>query len=51
MAVISGGVVSSVVPALGVFDIPFMFRDVAQPSGRPRPGPAAALGAKFPTRG
>jgi len=29
MAVISGGVVSSVVPELGVFDVPFLFRDVA----------------------
>ena len=29
MAVISGGVVSAVVPELGVFDIPFLFRDVA----------------------
>jgi TRAP-type transport system periplasmic protein len=51
MAVISGGVVSSVVPALGVFDIPFMFRDVAHAKAVAQGPIGAALGAKFADKG
>jgi tripartite ATP-independent transporter DctP family solute receptor len=51
MAVISGGVVSSVVPALGVFDIPFMFRDVAHAKAVAQGPVGAALGAKFADKG
>jgi tripartite ATP-independent transporter DctP family solute receptor len=51
MAVISGGVVSSLVPALGVFDIPFMFRDVAHAKAVAQGPVGAALGAKFADKG
>jgi TRAP-type transport system periplasmic protein len=51
MAVISGGVVSSVVPALGVFDIPFMFRDVAHAKAVAQGPVGAALDAKFADKG
>lgn len=51
LAVISGGVVSSVVPALGVFDIPFMFRDVAHAKAVVQGPVGAALGAKFADKG
>lgn len=51
LAVISGGVVSSAVPALGVFDIPFMFRDVAHAKAVVQGPVGAALGAKFADKG
>jgi tripartite ATP-independent transporter DctP family solute receptor len=51
LAVISGGVVSSVVPALGVFDIPFMFRDAAHAKAVAQGPVGAALGAKFADKG
>jgi TRAP-type transport system periplasmic protein len=51
VAVISGGVVSSVVPALGVFDIPFLFRDVAHAKAVAQGPVGAALGAKFGEKG
>jgi len=51
MAVISGGVVSSVVPELGVFDIPFLFRDVAHAKAVAQGPVGAAIAAKFADKG
>ncbi len=51
MAVISGGVVSSVVPELGVFDIPFLFRDAAHAKAVAQGPVGAAIAAKFADKG
>jgi len=51
MAVISGGVVSSVVPELGVFDIPFLFRDAAHAKVVAQGPVGAAIAAKFADKG
>ena len=51
MAVISGGVVSAVVPELGVFDIPFLFRDVAHAKTVAQGPVGAAIAAKFADKG
>ena len=51
MAVISGGVVSSVVPELGVFDIPFLFRDSAHAKAVAQGPVGAAIAAKFADKG
>src|SRR2546430_14197177 len=51
MAVISGGVVSSVVPELGVFDVPFLFRDVAHAKAVAQGPIGAAIAAKFADKG
>jgi tripartite ATP-independent transporter DctP family solute receptor len=51
MAVISGGVVSSVVPELGVFDIPFLFRDAAHAKAVAEGPVGAAIATKFADKG
>lgn len=51
MAVISGGVVSSVVPELGVFDVPFLFRDVAHAKAVAQGPIGAQIAAKFADKG
>jgi tripartite ATP-independent transporter DctP family solute receptor len=51
VAVISGGVVSSVVPELGVFDIPFLFRDAAHAKAVALGPVGAAIAAKFGDKG
>ena len=51
MSVISGGVVSAVVPALGVFDIPFLFRDAAHAKAVAQGPVGAAIAAKFVDKG
>jgi TRAP-type transport system periplasmic protein len=51
MSVISGGVVSSVVPALGVFDIPFLFRDAAHAKAVAQGPVGASIAAKFADKG
>lgn len=51
MSVISGGVVSSVVPELGVFDIPFLFRDAAHAKAVAQGPVGAALAVKFADKG
>jgi len=51
MSVISGGVVSAVVPALGVFDIPFLFRDAAHAKAVAQGPVGAAIAAKFADKG
>ena len=51
VAVISGGVTSSVVPELGVFDIPFLFRDVAHAKAVAQGPVGAAIAAKFADKG
>jgi tripartite ATP-independent transporter DctP family solute receptor len=51
MAVISGGVVSSAVPAFGVFDVPFLFRDAAHAKAVAQGPVGAALAAKFADKG
>jgi tripartite ATP-independent transporter DctP family solute receptor len=47
VAVISGGVVSAVVPEMGVFDIPFLFRDAAHAKAVAQGPIGAAIAAKF----
>jgi len=49
--VISGGVVSAVVPELGVFDIPCLFRDVAHAKAVAQGPVGAAIAAKFADKG
>src|SRR4051812_128574 len=51
MAVISGSVVSSVVPELGVFDIPFLFRDTAHAKAVAQGPAGAAIATKFADKG
>jgi TRAP-type transport system periplasmic protein len=51
LTVISGGVVSSVVPELGVFDIPFLFRDVAHAKAVAQGPVGAAIAARFADKG
>jgi len=51
MAVISGGVVSSVVPELGVFDVPFLFRDVAHAKAVAQGPIGSAIATKFADKG
>ena len=51
LTVISGGVVSSVVPELGVFDIPFLFRDIAHAKAVAQGPVGAAIAAKFADKG
>ena len=51
MEVISGGVVSADVPELGVFDIPFLFRDVAHAKAVAQGPVGAAIAAKFADKG
>lgn len=51
IAVLSGGVTSAVVPELGVFDIPFLFRDEAQAKAVMQGPVAAKIGAKFADKG
>jgi tripartite ATP-independent transporter DctP family solute receptor len=51
MAVLSGSVVSSVVPELGVFDIPFLFRDAAHAKAVAQGPVGAAIAAKFADKG
>ncbi len=51
LSVISGGVVSAAVPALGVFDIPFLFRDAAHAKAVAQGPVGAAIAAKFADKG
>lgn len=51
VAVLSGGVVSAVVPELGVFDIPFLFRDEAQAKAVMQGPVGAKIAAKFADKG
>ena len=51
ISVLSGGIVSSVVPELSVFDIPFLFRDTAHAKAVMQGPVAAAVAAKFADRG
>ncbi|MGJ5175477.1 TRAP transporter substrate-binding protein [Bradyrhizobium oligotrophicum] len=51
VAVVSGGVASAAVPELGVFDIPFLFRDTAHAKAVAQGPVAAAIGAKFADKG
>jgi tripartite ATP-independent transporter DctP family solute receptor len=51
MAVLSGSVVSSVVPELGVFDIPFLFRDAAHAKAVAQGPVGIAIAAKFADKG
>jgi TRAP-type transport system periplasmic protein len=50
-AVVSGGVVTSVVPEMGVFDIPFLFRDMAHAKAVAQGPVGAAIAAKFSDKG
>ena len=50
-AVLSGSVVSAVVPELGVFDIPFLFRDTAHAKAVAQGPVGAAIAAKFADKG
>jgi TRAP-type transport system periplasmic protein len=51
MSVISGGVVSAAVPALGVFDIPFLFRDAAHAKAVAQGPVGASIAAGFADKG
>lgn len=51
IAVLSGSVVSAAVPELGVFDIPFLFRDTAHAKAVAQGPIGAAIGAKFADKG
>jgi TRAP-type transport system periplasmic protein len=51
LAVLSGGVVSSVVPEMSVFDIPFLFRDVAHAKAVMQGPIGATIAAKFADKG
>jgi TRAP-type C4-dicarboxylate transport system substrate-binding protein len=51
MAVLTASVVSSSVPALGVFDIPFLFRDAAHARAVAEGPAGAAIAAKFAEKG
>jgi len=51
VAVISGGVVSAVVPEMSVFDIPFLFRDVAHAKAVMQGPVGAEIATKFADKG
>jgi TRAP-type transport system periplasmic protein len=51
VAVLSGSVVSAVVPELGVFDIPFLFRDAAHAKAVAQGPVGAAIATKFADKG
>ncbi|WP_240535800.1 TRAP transporter substrate-binding protein [Bradyrhizobium sp. STM 3809] len=51
IAVVSSGIASAVVPELGVFDIPFLFRDAAHAKAVATGPVAAQIGAKFADKG
>jgi tripartite ATP-independent transporter DctP family solute receptor len=51
IAVVSGGIASAVVPELGVFDIPFLFRDTAHAKAVATGPVATTIGAKFADKG
>lgn len=51
VAVISGPIVISIVPELGVFDIPFLFHDEAQAEAVVHGPVGAAIAAKFADKG
>jgi tripartite ATP-independent transporter DctP family solute receptor len=51
VAVISGGVVSAVVPGMSVFDVPFLFRDVAHAKAVMQGPVGAKIGAQFADKG
>jgi TRAP-type transport system periplasmic protein len=51
VAVLSGSVVSAVVPELGVFDIPFLFRDAAHAKAVAQGPVGAAIAARFADKG
>lgn len=51
VAVISGGVVSAVVPEMSVFDIPFLFRDVAHAKAVMQGPVGAQIATKFADKG
>jgi tripartite ATP-independent transporter DctP family solute receptor len=51
MAVLSGSVVSSAVPDLGIFDIPFLFRDSAHARAVAEGPAGASLATKFTDKG
>jgi tripartite ATP-independent transporter DctP family solute receptor len=51
VAVISGGVVSAAVPEMSVFDVPFLFRDVAHAKAVMQGPVGAKIGAKFADKG
>jgi tripartite ATP-independent transporter DctP family solute receptor len=50
-AVLSGSVLSAVVPEIGVFDIPFLFRDAAHAKAVAEGPVGAAIGAKCADKG
>ncbi|MGJ4946725.1 TRAP transporter substrate-binding protein [Bradyrhizobium sp. HKCCYLS1011] len=51
VAVLSGGIVSNIVPELSVFDIPFLFRDVAHAKAVMQGPVATKVAAKFADKG
>jgi tripartite ATP-independent transporter DctP family solute receptor len=51
VAVLSGSVVSSAVPELGIFDIPFLFRDAAHARAVAEGTAGASIAAKFADKG
>jgi len=51
VTVVSGGIASAVVPEMGVFDIPFLFRDTAHAKAVAQGPVGAAIGAKFADKG
>jgi tripartite ATP-independent transporter DctP family solute receptor len=51
VAVISGGVVSAVVPEMSVFDVPFLFRDVAHAKAVMQGPVGDRIAAKFADKG
>jgi tripartite ATP-independent transporter DctP family solute receptor len=51
VAVLSGGIVSAVVPELSVFDIPFLFRDQAHAKAVMQGPIGTQIGAKFADKG
>jgi tripartite ATP-independent transporter DctP family solute receptor len=51
VAVISGGVVSAIVPEMSVFDVPFLFRDVAHAKAVMQGPVGGKVGAHFADRG
>jgi tripartite ATP-independent transporter DctP family solute receptor len=51
VTVVSGGIASAVVPEMGVFDIPFLFRDTAHAKAVAQGPVGAAIAAKFADKG